>query len=233
MYFLSHIRDLCTNFLFPQSPKVLALEALSTEELLETLPPADFARPKAGFVEPKAGRLKDKHTIALFDYSHPLVKEIIWELKYNGNVRIADKLGEILYDHIQHELADLVLFEKWDKPILLPIPISDKRRFERGWNQSELLAESVLKRDSEKVFRYLPGQLRKLRHTESQTKTRSRKERLENLTNSMKVLDASSVAGECVIIIDDVTTTGATFTEARRALYTAGARKILCVAIAH
>ena len=219
MYFLSRIKDLFTDFLFPKSRKVLELEALSAGVLLETLP--------------QAPRLKDKYTMALFDYSHPIVKEIIWELKYNGNVRIAEKLGEILYDHIRHELADLALFEKWDKPILMPIPISDKRRFERGWNQSELLSEEVMKRDSEKMFRYMPRQLVKIRHTESQTKTASRSERLGNLTNSMDVLNRVPVAGECVIVLDDVTTTGSTFVEARRALRAAGARKILCVAVAH
>ncbi|MDP3875150.1 MAG: phosphoribosyltransferase family protein [bacterium] len=219
MHFLSRIRDLCVDFLFPKSGKVLELEVLSAGMLLETLPPAE--------------NLKDKHTMALFNYGHSLVKEIVWELKYSGNVRIANKLGEILYDHIQHKLQDLTLFEKWDKPIIIPIPISNKRRLERGWNQSELLAEEILKRDSEKMFRYMPRQLAKVRDTGSQTKTRSRKERLENLTDSMKVLNTPSVAGECVIVLDDVTTTGSTFAEARRALRAAGTRKILCVAVAH
>lgn len=219
MRFLSDVKDLFTDFLFPKNQKVLRLEALSVEVLLETLP--------------KAGHLKDKYTLALFDYSHPLVKEMVWALKYGGNARIADKLGGILYDVIAHELRDFATFEKWERPILMPIPISDKRRFERGWNQSELLAEEVLAHDMEKSFRYLPRQLIKLRHTESQTKTASRSERLENLTNSMKILNASAVTGECVVVLDDVTTTGATFAEARRALSAAGARKILCVAVAH
>jgi len=219
MNLLTSIRDLCMDFLFPQSPKILELQALSTSELAKILPPADMQ--------------KEKETLAVFDYSHPLVKEMIWELKYKGNTKIADKLGEILYDHIQQELVDLSLFENWSKPLLIPVPISDKRRFERGWNQSELLAQKIMDYDRNKMFVYLPRQLIKYRHTESQTKTSSRKERLENITNSMKVLNTSKMAGECVVVVDDVTTTGSTFAEARRALFTAGARKILCVAVAH
>ena len=232
MSFLFRVRDLFVDFLFPKSEKVLELEMLSAEKLLETLPQAEFLSAKTGgSANPDSG--KGKNTLALFDYSHPLVKEIVWELKYSGNTKIARKLGEILYDVIQHELAELNLFEHWERPILVPIPVSDKRRFERGWNQSELLAEQVTLCDSEKIFKYLPRQLAKLRHTESQTKTASRSERLENLKDSMKVLNPLSVTDRCVIVLDDVTTTGSTFTEARRALNAAGARKILCVAIAH
>lgn len=219
MYLLSRIRDLCADFLFPKNQKVLEVEALSAEELLNTLP--------------KAESPKDKHIVALFDYNHLLVREIIWGLKYDGNVKMAYKLGEILYDVIGDELANSASLKKFAKPILVPIPVSDKRRFERGWNQSELLAEQVMKHDNKKILRYLPRQLAKLRHTESQTKTASRKERLGNLINSMKVLNALSVAGECVIVLDDVTTTGSTFAEARRALYAAGAKKVLCIAVAH
>lgn len=219
MRFISNAKDLFTEFLFPKSRKILELEALSTDTLLKTLPPAEHS--------------KDKNTLALFDYSHPLVKEIVWEFKYNGNKKIIDKLGEILYDFIIDEFKDLNLFEKWGRPLLVPIPVSDKRRFERGWNQSELLAEQIMAHDSGKVFKYLPRQLAKFRHTESQTKTASRSERLKNLTDSMRVLNASSVAGECVIVLDDVTTTGSTFAEARRALREAGAKKILCIAVAH
>jgi len=223
MHLLSHIRDLFTDFLFPKSFKVRKLEALSTDALTQILP--------------KAQHLKEKNTMALFDYNHFLVKEIIWELKYSGNVRIAGKLGEILYDYILHELVDLNLFESssWqrEKLILIPIPISDKRRLERGWNQSELLAIQIMMKDSKKMFKYLPGQLLKRHDTLSQIKTRSRKERLQNLTDSMIVKDEQKVGGACVIVIDDVTTTGSTFKEARRALFSAGAKRILCIAVAH
>ena len=177
--------------------------------------------------------MKDKHSIALFDYSHPLVKEIVWELKYGGNAVLALKLGEILYDVVSSELTDLALFEKWERPVIVPVPISDKRRFERGWNQSELLAEKFMFYDTEGRFKYLPRQLVKTRHTESQTKTSSRNERLKNLTDSMKVLNTSTLDGRCVVLLDDVTTTGSTFAEAKRALRKAGVKKILCVAVAH
>jgi|SRR3989344_420264 len=219
MNFLANIKNAFADFLFPKSRRVLELEALSADMLTDILPQAE--------------NLKDKNTVALFDYSHPMVKEIIWELKYNGNTEIARTLGEMFYDYIRHAALNFIPDDSKHRPILMPIPVSGKRRSERGWNQSELLAEQIIKHDSEKMMRYMPGQLYKCRHTESQTKTASKKERLENLANSMKILNPSSVAGEHIVIVDDVTTTGATFTEARRALETAGAKKVLCIAVAH
>lgn len=210
------------DFLFPKKKEVLALEAMSAGEILRILPPAQ--------------QIDDDHIIALFDYKHNLVRELIWELKYTGSRSIAQKMAGIILDVLRAEVAERALFEKFTSPLLIPVPISDKRRNERGWNQAELLAEAVAKLDyenKERLFKYLPRQLVKHRHTESQTKTAGRKERLENLKDSMKVLHPPSVEERCVILLDDVTTTGSTFAEAKRALKAAGARKILCVALAH
>ena len=223
MNLLFRIKNLCIDFIFPKSLKVLKLEAFSPGALLGTLPPA---------TQPE-----DKDTIAIFDYKHPTTKEIVWELKYNGNTSIANKLGDILHDAVHTELSDLALFEPggWrkNKLLLIPIPISNKRRFEKGWNQTELLCKRIMALDHTKIFEYIPGQLTKARHTESQVKTVSKNARRENLMNSMKVLEPEKISGRFVVLIDDVVTTGATFREARRALREAGAKKILCVAIAH
>jgi competence protein ComFC len=209
------IRSLA-DFLWPKSRKVLELEALSSAELIRILPQSS---------------LNDESVCAIFSYQDPKVKEIVWEVKYNGNRVLADKLGEILYDFVTSELEDHNIFEKGEV-LLIPIPISDKRRFERGWNQTELLAKAVKLRDSGNRFKYLPRALTRYRHTESQTKAESKKERQENIENSMRAtipLPKESY----VVLIDDVTTTGATFKEAKRALLEAGVRKIFCFAVAH
>ncbi len=219
MNFLLSLIESLIDFLFPKSKKVLVLENLTASQLLTTLPPA-------------TGPDEDNVT-ALFEYAHPVVKEIIWEVKYGGNKTLANTLGEVLYDVINQELAERNVLEKFDKVILLPMPISGKRRFERGWNQAELLAKAVKERDIQNYFKYYPGQLVKFRHTESQTKTASKSERKQNLAGSMKVMNPHAVENQFCILIDDVVTTGSTFAEARRALKEAGAKKILCVAVAH
>ncbi|MFH1473070.1 MAG: phosphoribosyltransferase family protein [bacterium] len=223
MKFLSSLINTCVNFLFPKNQKILHLETLSPSKLLEILP--------------HQTSLDESDVIALFDYTHPLVREIIWGIKYTGNRNLADKLGAILFDTIQDELMERSMFDsvRWQKgrPLLIPMPVSDKRRLERGWNQAELLAEAIRKYDTNQRLKYLQGQLVKYRHTESQTQTSSKSERLKNLKDSMRVLNPESISSRCVILVDDVTTTGSTFVEAKRALKTAGAKRILCLAIAH
>ena len=157
--------------------------------------------------------------LALFNYKDALTKELLWEVKYRGNRNIASRFAEALLHEIKKESGE--------NPLLIPIPISDKRRLERGFNQTEIICEEIIKIDK---LEYLPKVLTKSHHTESQTNTTSRKERLENLMNSMK---ASQVSGRNVVVIDDVTTTGATFKEAERALREARANKVLSLAIAH
>ena len=218
MKFLVRFFVACANFLFPKTQKILELERLSSGEIIKILPPAED--------------LDDRNIIALFDYRHPLVREIIWSIKYRGDRMLANKMGEILTDVLEHELAERFLFDKFERPLLVPMPISGKRRFERGWNQSELIGEAIRKRMFESL-KYLPNQLVKFRHTESQTQTGSKSERQKNLQDSMRVLNPDTVKDRCVILLDDVTTTGSTFAEGRRALKEAGARKIICIAIAH
>ena len=111
------------------------------------------------------------------------------------------------------------------------MPISNQRRFERGWNQTEIICEAIKSYDSKKILQYTPHLLEKIHHTESQTKTANKSERSKNLLNTMGIKDSSLVTGKIVVVVDDVITTGSTFAEARRVL--AGANRILCVAVAH
>jgi competence protein ComFC len=219
MKMFSKLGDACLDFLFPKKSAVLGLESLSSGELLSVLAPAED--------------ISEESIIAVFSYREPLVRDMVWELKYGGNRKIAEKLGEIVYDTICDELYEKNVLEEESSFILMPVPVSDKRRYERGWNQAELLAEAVKKRDKEKRFKYLPRQLSKFRHTESQTHTSGRDEREENIRNSMRVLNPAKVLGKRIILLDDVYTTGATLREAKRALKEAGAKEIICVAVAH
>ena len=208
------------DFLFPRAASVAALENMSAAEL--------WRLPRAA----NAGRAGAPDTIALFDYKHPLMRAAIWELKYRGNPTMAKLFAQCLYDELSAELVERKLFEHFNRPLLVPVPISEKRRAERGFNQCELLAAALGALDGGRFFEVRANLLIRVRHTESQTR-KNRADRLNNLKDCFSVARPEALIGRTVILLDDVTTTGATFDEAGETLRRAGAEKIIKVAIAH
>ena len=167
----------------------------------------------------------------LFHYKDNRVRAIVWELKYKENLKPLELIGQILYEEIIALISDVVLFQSDAKFLLVPIPISLERRIERGYNQSEHLAKAILPYDSERLLLYAPQWLEKPKDTAPQSHTASRVERLTNLSGCFSA--ESQAAGYYVILIDDVTTTGATLSEARATLLSAGARDVFAFTIAH
>ena len=221
------------DFFLPKSPAVAELEKMGA----------------AGFAPPPAKRSRElngrENLIALFDYRDPLVRTAIWELKFRGNCAIAALLAEILFDELSAELSEREIFENFTRPLLVPIPLSKKRRRERGFNQCEILLTELAKLDTGKpassanrIFEVNKNLLIKVRDTSSQTKADSRASRLKNLRGAFAVRagtlrETNEVANRNIIVIDDVTTTGATLSEALKTLRRAGAKKVLGFALAH
>ena len=103
---------------------------------------------------------------------------------------------------------------------------------ERGGDPLSLLASRTASLLGD-ICIYTPHVLYKLQDTKPQTTLTDRAERLKNVANSFAVHKDVRLRGRDMIVLDDVTTTGATFAEARRALRAVGARHIMCVALAH
>ena len=182
---------------------------------------------------PNAEREDSSWIFSLFDYRHPPVKKAIKLIKYKGKKKIINIFADILYGVIIEELAELRLMDNFQKPILVPIPLSGKRYKERGFNQAALLCKKIMENDTHKYLTLVENVLLKIKETEHQANIKNRAERLKNLTNSFAVKDNNLIKGRNIILIDDVTTTGATLNEARRVLKKAGAKKIIAFTIAH
>ena len=202
------------------------------------LPPrSDFAIVKE-LNEEKINSLPKAENVAEMDWIHPLfhykdnkVRAIIWELKYRENIFPLEHIGRLIYEEIIALISDIVLFDNDAQFLLIPIPITKERRIERGYNQSELIAKSILENDPERVLLYAPQWFEKIKETPKQSRSESKQERISNLIGSFGA--DNRVEGKYVILIDDVVTTGSTLFEARATLLSSGVRDVFAFTIAH
>jgi ComF family protein len=205
------------NTVFPPPPLVQELLTLSAEEIIERI----------SLAEP----LPDKNSLAILNYKNSLVRTAIWEMKYRGNKAINKKMARVFYDFLLNELSEVETWQNFTEPVVIPIPLSAEKLRERGYNQAERLAKELIKLDGGKNFKLETNWLKKVRSTDSQSHTRNRTERLKNLNGCF--LASPEVKGKNIILLDDVITTGATMKEARNTLRQAGAKKLICIAVAH
>lgn len=173
------------------------------------------------------------NTFYLFSYQDPLIKRMIWSVKYKGNKRTAGLFAEVAYDILLEQLGDLALFDNFDHPLLIPIPLSEKRLKERGFNQVELIARELCAIDKKNTFTLDVSSFKRIRNTPSQTTLQNKESRIKNLKGAFVVYNHSNIRGKSILLLDDVITTGATLGEARKTLTDAGAKQIFSIAIAH
>ena len=189
---------------------------------------------------PQAERESASWIFPLFDYRHPPIKKAIVLMKYKNKKNIANLFGDILYDRMLEELSELSTMENFKEAILIPIPLSKRRLRERGYNQAELICNKLIKideernpKEEERNFKLKNNILIKIKDEEHQARINSRRERLKNIINSFAVKNPETIKNKNIILIDDVTTTGATLEEAKKTLKKAGVRKIIAFTIAH
>ena len=159
-------------------------------------------------------------------YGREPVTELIKLLKYKKLAPLAEPLGDLMSEFLH---ASGLAYSDY---LLVPIPLSAKRLRERGFNQAELLALRLKTNLNISEERYLPRVLRRVTHTKPQAKLASRKEREANVRNCFAIRSPEQIAGQNIILIDDVFTTGSTAKEAALVLKRAGARKIIALAVA-
>lgn len=172
-------------------------------------------------------------TTSLFSYKDTVIKKALWSLKYNNNRSMGKIFAQVLYDRMLEELSDEELFSDFHNPLLIPIPLSKKRLKMRSFNQSESIAQEISLLDNNTSFTFTKNVLYKIKDTPSQVSIKDKRERLENLRGCFSVKDKEAVCEKNIILIDDVTTTGATIAEARKTLLAAGAKKVIAFTVAH
>lgn len=169
---------------------------------------------------------------SLFSYKDPLVKELIWQIKFRNNKKLAFMAAELLYDALVGFMEDSGHFSGFEKPVLVPVPLSKRRLRERGYNQSLLIAREIVNIDKGNNFELAEGAVEKIKDTPAQTSLK-RAEREKNIIGCFAVILPKTVRGRNIIILDDVYTTGSTIGELRKVLIEAGAKKVIGFTLTH
>ena len=150
-----------------------------------------------------------------------LVEKAVPKIKFSKKVELARLFGIILGSCFRDEgiRADLIV----------PIPLSEARLEERGYNQAGEIAYPISKINN---IPFAEDCLVRIRDTKRQAEIRDKGKRANNIKGAFEVSDKWDVTGLTVAVVDDVATSGSTLHEAALVLYKAGAAKVLCVAFA-
>jgi ComF family protein len=115
--------------------------------------------------------------------------------------------------------------------VIVPVPLHRRRLWQRRYNQSAVLAQWLAAISGKTAD---PLSLIRVRHTPSQGEMPSAKARRRNVRGAFRVPPErkAAVREKCVLLVDDVFTTGATLDACARALSRAGAREVLVLTLA-
>jgi len=147
------------------------------------------------------------------------LREALHKLKYRRDI----SLGEILSRYLIKFYAD----SGWKVDLIIPVPLSTSRLKQRGYNQAALLAKPIA------LFygiNYSKKALFRVKDTPSQVGL-TIDQRRQNVAGAF-LADPALVNGLIVLIIDDVTTTGATIESCAKALIQSGASRVIGLTLA-
>ena len=177
----------------------------------DTLPEYDGADRKVRFC---------KRCVVTFQYNDTF-RESFLRYKFSGLRQYAGRYGKWMAVTIRDKLSgefDLITY----------VPVSRKRRKERGYDQSELLCRAVARELAIEPARTLEKRM----DTPPQSTLHEYAARMANVAGAFAPVDPERFVGRRVLLIDDIVTTGATLSECCRVLLTAGAKSVVCAALA-
>ena len=142
----------------------------------------------------------ERATAWFYFASHTKTSNIIYDLKYHNQPEIGIAMGQAM----TREIAESGFFDGIDA--IVPIPLARQRQQKRGYNQSTMIARGINKETGIPV---VEDAVIRLHFQQSQTQL-DRWERLKNVEQQFKAANAAQLTNKHVLLVDDVTTTGAT-----------------------
>jgi ComF family protein len=146
------------------------------------------------------------------------LRQLVHLFKYGGVRPLAGTFGKFLAQALPRETA----FD-----VIVPMPLHWFKQWQRGFNQSDILAREIGK----KWNRPVRNVIRRKKATRPQAGLTNAKRRA-NVSGAFKVARGRSLTGMRVLLVDDVVTTGATASACARVLKRAGAAHVALLALA-
>lgn len=116
-----------------------------------------------------------------------------------------------------------------DATRIIPVPLSERRRRERGFNQASVIAEIVAAQMSLTIDE---RSLARIADTAPHRAGMDAKARRESVENAFEVKRPRLISGENILLVDDVFTSGATVSSCAKVLKKSGAKKVYVLTIA-
>lgn len=154
-------------------------------------------------------------------YYEGSVEKAIKRLKFDRETDVAPWLGGQMAEFARMVYPEVVF------DFVTFVPMTEKEKKERGFNQSELLSDTV----GETLSLPVRDVLLKIYETKRQRTLRER-QRSGNVLGVFEVPEPSQVKDKRILLCDDLTTSGATLTECAKMLMIHGAREVLCLTAA-
>jgi ComF family protein len=152
-----------------------------------------------------------------------LLREVILRFKHGYGEGLAEVMGRLWAEHAGEKL-------RAERPhLVVPVPLHWRKHWQRGYNQSQILAR-VLAKHLHVPCR--PRWLRRVRCTPPQT-SQAPSSRRDNVRGAFRAREGLLLEGKTVLLVDDVLTTGSTASEAARALRIARPARIVVAVLAH
>lgn len=198
--------------------------ALWTQMLVPACPVCSFRNGTGTVCKPCRKKTALSRGISVFPYQEKIIRELLHMYKYNRARELEPILADFLITHARRSEIPIPR-----TAIVVPVPLHAARRRERGFNQSEEIGKKFAK-----TFKlaYRDDVLQRLAYTKSQVSCADFRERQKNISGAFISNAHPAIRYKTILLVDDITTSGATLDEAARILKKAGAKSVWGMTVA-
>ncbi len=167
------------------------------------------------------GRVPLEHATSLIEFQKEhAIQKVLHSIKYHSNKPAAIELGKML--------AESIIKGGHNFDLLVPVPLHPRRQKERGYNQSELIAEGM-----QEIMKIPLDNKLLSRNSYSSSQTgKGRMERWDNMETIFSMSHPASCQGQAILLVDDVLTTGSTIEACAHTLLKGPAKSVSAATVA-